>query len=90
MPNQNRSPSEGDPNRYLRVIHAVAEHSGTDPTDLPPLYEAVDPDALDALFGPTAADDTREGGEVSFIYAGYRVRVPMGREPDIMVTEETD
>ncbi len=39
----------------MAVIDAVAEAADTDPTELPPLYESVDPDALDALFG-------RDGG----------------------------
>lgn len=32
------------------VILALAEAVGVDPTDLPPLFDYVDPDALDALF----------------------------------------
>jgi len=33
------------------VVEAVAEAARVDPMDLPPLYEFVDPDALDDLFG---------------------------------------
>lgn len=32
------------------VIDAVSAASGTDPLELPPLYEAIDLDALDRLF----------------------------------------
>jgi len=32
------------------VIWALADAAGVDPTDLPPLFDYVDPDALDALF----------------------------------------
>ena len=34
-----------------QVIEAVADAKGVDPLDLPPLYDSVDPDALDSLFG---------------------------------------
>ncbi|WP_178915496.1 HalOD1 output domain-containing protein [Natronomonas gomsonensis] len=33
------------------IIEALAEAAGIDPIELPPLYEFVDPDALDHLFG---------------------------------------
>lgn len=60
-----RSPSD-------RVVAAVADEAGTDPENLPQrLYDAVDPDALDSLFGGRNA--TR--GTVSFVYCGYEVTV---------------
>ncbi|MFC7135555.1 HalOD1 output domain-containing protein [Halobaculum litoreum] len=37
----------------VRVVECVAEATGLDATDLDPLYEVVDPDALDALFPRT-------------------------------------
>jgi len=51
------------------VVAAVAEYSGVDVSDLdPPLYEAIDPDALDALF--------REGeGSVRVAHWGCTVTV---------------
>lgn len=33
------------------IIEALAEAAEIDPIELPPLYEFVDPDALDQLFG---------------------------------------
>lgn len=54
------------------VISLVADVAGVDPTDLPPLASAVDPDALDAVFQfPDAAGDHTVG----FDYAGYHVVV---------------
>jgi hypothetical protein len=50
-----------------RVVHEVAAAKRTEPTELPPLYEAVDPDALDACVGGML------GGEVTFQYAGCTV-----------------
>lgn len=58
------------------VIEAIAEHEGVDPLDLDqPLYEVVDPDALDAII-----DDGGDGGgaadlTVRFSYNGCRVQV---------------
>lgn len=51
------------------VITAVAEREGVDPIELnQPLYDVIDPDALDALF-------QIESGVFSFVYYGYRVTV---------------
>ena len=51
------------------VIHTVARETDRDPLELPPLFDAVDPDALDALAR------TRRGGDVTFEYAGQTVTV---------------
>lgn len=55
--------SSSAPSSVERIVEAVAAHADTDPLELPPLYEAIDADALDALF--------REGcdGSVQFRYA---------------------
>ncbi|MFB6166293.1 MAG: HalOD1 output domain-containing protein [Haloarculaceae archaeon] len=52
------------------VVTAVADAEGVDPTDLEPLFDVVDPDALDALF---AGGDASV--ELTFNYAGYAVTV---------------
>lgn len=51
------------------VLSAVAEAEGVDERELAvPLYEVIDPDALDALF--------RDGeGEITFQYLDYHVTV---------------
>lgn len=52
------------------VVEAVASAGGWEPTAVPePLYDVVDPDALDAFVAST--DDA----EVSFTYMGYEVTV---------------
>lgn len=59
------------------VVSTVAERRG-DPQDaLPPLYEAIEPDALEALFDHTT-ETTGSELLVQFSYAGYTVTV---REP---------
>lgn len=50
------------------VVTAVAAAKEMDPLSLPPLYEAIDPDALDGV----AACDTVG---VSFEYAGYAIHI---------------
>ncbi|MFC7096843.1 HalOD1 output domain-containing protein [Halobaculum marinum] len=55
----------------IRVVECVAEATGREPTDLPPLYDVVDPDALDDLF--TAGGDGN--CTVSFRFEGTLVEV---------------
>ncbi|MDR9431077.1 MAG: HalOD1 output domain-containing protein [Natronomonas sp.] len=52
-----------------RIVRTVATEADSDPVELPPLYDAIDPDALDALV------DRMSNGTVSFAYAGYEVTV---------------
>jgi hypothetical protein len=57
------------------VVEAVAEASGTEPLALPPLYDAIDPDALDALFGPSSGGTQSTVGTIEFVYAGTTVEL---------------
>jgi hypothetical protein len=53
------------------VVQAVAAVRGVDPTELTePLYDVVDPEALDALLASSNGEMT-----VSFRYGGHVVRV---------------
>ncbi|RLM56472.1 hypothetical protein DVK02_08150 [Halobellus sp. Atlit-31R] len=60
---------EKNRNAAERVVVNVAEAAHTDASALPPLYEAVDPDALNDL-----VESTFEGA-ISFSYAGCTVTV---------------
>ena len=60
------------------VILAVSDFEGRDPSSLRPLSDVLDPDALDAIFRPQAADVPRTGGSLSFIYSNSRVTVQNG------------
>lgn len=71
--NVTRDPSEA-------IVSAVAEREDVAVTEVPPLYYAIDPDALDRLF------DGRRPGEVTFEYAGYEVTV---RGPDRISIRES-
>jgi len=58
------------------VVAAVAEATDRDKTDLRPLFERVDPDALDRLFAPTAGDAGRaSNGRVRFRFEGCDVSI---------------
>lgn len=71
MTDPEQSPSE-------KVIAAVAASEGVDPVDIEvPLFEVVDPDALNSLFG-AAAD-----GQIRFGYLGYDVTVHANGRVDV-------
>ena len=73
----------GDPDHVaLAVIDTISSATGTDPCELPPLSDAIDPDALNALFS-----DRTTNGWVRFRYAGYDVTV--GSDRSIRITAES-
>lgn len=56
-----------------KLIEVVAARKGVAPLDLPErLYDAIDPDALDALLMPSNADGD-DSLSVEFTYCGYHV-----------------
>lgn len=59
----------------LAVVEAIADAEGIDATELsPPLYEAIDTDALNKLFAATRLNEGMSG-QISFCYRGYDVTV---------------
>lgn len=56
----------------VAVVSAVAEAAETDPFKLPPLYNAINPEALDDLVNSGRSSDLKS---ISFEYAGYDVVV---------------
>jgi hypothetical protein len=57
------------------IVLAVADAVETDPLDLEPLHDSVDPDALDQLFPPASVDVDSVRGRVEFRYADCDVTV---------------
>ncbi|WP_191965910.1 MULTISPECIES: HalOD1 output domain-containing protein [Haloferax] len=55
------------------VIETVAIAANREPTALEPLYNTVDPDALDALFDSSGCHSTDGVTTVSFEFAGHGV-----------------
>ena len=70
-----------------RVINAVADAKGVDPLDLDPMYDTIDPDALDALFRDGEA--SLAGTELRFEYEDCEVRIEGSGEVSITLSEET-
>lgn len=58
------------------LVQEIAAAEGVDPTELPPLYDAIDTDALDALVQQSGAADVT----VEFDYGNYRIHIGGTRE----------
>lgn len=68
-----RDPGESPSDSVVRVVAAV---TGDEPMQMEPLYEAIDPDALDQVFDSTDADsEAGSSTRVSFRYQGCAVAV---------------
>lgn len=75
-----------------RVVMKVAEQNGVDHTDLPPLYTAIDSEALDSFFQHRTQENQRDrpSREIRFSYAGQEVTIrdgdvavrPLSRQPE--------
>lgn len=81
VPDIDASPTEA-------IIEALAEATGVDPLEFPPLYEYVDPDAVNSLFdrqGKSRAAATVIGFQVDtwnvFVRADGRIRVCDATQP---------
>jgi hypothetical protein len=71
-----------------RVLRAVAEATETDPADLPPLYDVIDPDALDAVFdGRHENGSDSDDRELRLSYAGREISV---RSDEVTVGPTTE
>ena len=60
------------------VIETVAIASNRELTGIEPLYEVIDPDALDTLIQSNGAESARDGATVTFEFAGQSVTVHGG------------
>ncbi|WP_206425016.1 HalOD1 output domain-containing protein [Halosimplex salinum] len=61
------------------IVSAVAERESVSPTDLPPLYTAVDPDTLEMF----VESPLTEAVSVEFDYCGYTVDVSGARTVEV-------
>ena len=69
------------------IVDAVSDAEDCDPLELPPLWNVIDPEALDGLFAPTRRGRPR-AGRVAFAYAGYEVSVAVDTEATATVSLE--
>lgn len=73
-----REPVPGKPTNESfteTIVRTVADREGVEPTEIPPLHDVVDPDALNAVFSPTRRGTPRNSGRVEFTYCGHEVVV---------------
>ncbi|NHN58079.1 MULTISPECIES: HalOD1 output domain-containing protein [Halorussus] len=71
-----RAPTDRDRPLSAAVIDAVADAADVDPAELgTPLYDKIDPDALDSLFSDRYDGAPRGSGRVVFDLRGYEVTV---------------
>lgn len=76
---------DSDKSPSICVVETVSEATGTDLMDLQPLYDAIDPDALDKLIG---SPDQFTEGCIQFRYEGCTITVDAGGW--IAVSSETN
>lgn len=76
MTDWNRSETEWNErvSPVMAVVNTVAAVTGRDPLDMPPLYEYVETDALDAL-ARSGATDANEAVAIRFLYEDHSVLV---------------
>lgn len=79
--------NSGDEPISRQVVDAVAAAKGVDPLELPPLYDTVDPDALDSLFG--GSDAGAAITDLRFEIAGCEVLV-RGSDDVVVVRSDAD
>lgn len=65
---------EGYQTLSMTIVEAVAEAEGVHPTDLPPMYEIVDSDAVDRLFA-NYEEGTESEAVLSFTHDHWNIFV---------------
>jgi hypothetical protein len=70
-----RADGRGNQSLATAIVHHIATKHDAEPSTLDPLYEVVDPDALEALFAARNDGSPRSTGQVVFDYSGYEVTV---------------
>lgn len=67
------------------IVQKIADLEGVEPLDLEtPLYEAIDPEALEALLTDTITGERRDNVSVEFQYYGYDIVVDSDGEIAIL------
>lgn len=68
------------------VVSAVADAKDVSTVDLPPLYDVIDPDALEAVVTSMTRRPGEPAGRVEFSYSGFEVTVT--GDGDVSVTPD--
>lgn len=78
---------ERDEAPSVAVVRAVCALTDTEPTDLEPLYETIDPEDLDGFF--TGSKDTTGPKSLSFEFGGCNVTVTSDEIRVSLLDDET-
>lgn len=70
-----------------RIIEELIAQSELSGDDLMPLYQSIDPDALETLFAPQADGSERADGRVTFTHAGHVVTVSSDGTVDVTTAD---
>lgn len=70
------------------VVETVGDVTGRDPTALQPLYDVIDPDALDTLVRSSGGNGENQYTSVSFGFADHRVTVRSTGELIVRAAQE--
>lgn len=58
------------------IIQEMVEATGVEPSNIPePLYESINPDALEELFHPLPDEADQKNRKVAFVFAGHYITV---------------
>ena len=84
-----RTPATEEESLSIAVVEAIAERAAAEPLDLDqPLYDAIDPEALENLFPVDAEGRPMTEGHVTFSYGEYTVRVESDRRVRVFGPED--
>lgn len=78
-PVKNRLAHPRAPKISEAVVKALAAVNETDPLAVDPLYETIDPEALDMLFAPMLDEAHRPGGTIEFTLMDCAVEITVER-----------
>ncbi|QLD90358.1 hypothetical protein HWV07_15465 [Natronomonas salina] len=60
----------------VTILSEIAQREGDPPQELsPPLYDVIDPDVLETLFGNPSYNASRDTITLEFTYLNYRIAV---------------
>lgn len=71
----------------IALVEAMAAVTDADPMNLDSLYETIDPDALDDLFGHRPFGSSGFDGSVTFAFCGHEVSIHASGEIVIDLSE---
>ncbi|MXV62893.1 hypothetical protein GS429_12610 [Natronorubrum sp. JWXQ-INN-674] len=80
--------AQNDPREPITetIITTIADAEGVDVLELPPLWNVVDPEALEELFAPSKRGQPRcQTGCVTVQYYGYEITIEYGEPVTVSI-----